>query len=149
MRAHRDFLAAELYSFCGEVMMARFSWTHTASLALASLVYGQSSSSDPADGLTTAAGSATASVGTATVDGTPTTYSVAFTVPADADVGPSLLPNIYDSQAVQAQAVCPGYKASNVQKTENGITASLSLAGDPVRSLKLQVERTKHVLTRY
>lgn len=113
--------------------MARFSGTMQALLALSSLAYGQSSTSVPADGLTTAAGPATASVGTATIDGTPTTYSVAFTVPADADTGPSLLPNIYDSDAVQAQTVCPGYKASNVQKTANGMTASLSLAGDPVR----------------
>ena len=111
--------------------MARFTWAH-AFLASSSIVYAQSSTSAPADGLTTAAGSATASVGTATIDGTPTTYSVAFTVPADADVGPSLLPNIYDSEAVQAQTVCPGYKASDVQKTEYGMTAQLSLAGSPV-----------------
>lgn len=132
VKASLDLLVTELYSLCEETMMARFSWSQAVSLALASLACGQSSTSAPADGLTTAAGSATASVGTATVNGTPTTYSVAFTVPADADVGPSLLPNIYDTQAVQAQAVCPGYKASNVQKTEHGITASLSLAGDPV-----------------
>lgn len=113
--------------------MARFTWVH-AFLASTSFVHAQSSSSAPADGLTTAAGSATASVATATIDGTPTTYSVAFTVPADADVGPSLLPNIYDAEAVQAQTVCPGYKASDVKKTEFGMTAQLSLAGSPVRT---------------
>ena len=102
-------------------------------VAYAALVSAQStSSSAPADGLTTAAGSQTATVGTATINGTPTTYSVAFTVPADADVGPSLLPNIYDSNATQAQIACPGYKASKVQKTDNGLTASLSLAGPAV-----------------
>ena len=112
--------------------MARFS-LFDAFIAYAALISAQStSSSAPADGLTTAAGSQTATVGTATINGTPTTYSVAFTVPADADVGPSLVPNIYDSTATQAQVACPGYKASNVEKMENGLTASLSLAGPAV-----------------
>lgn len=106
--------------------------TTQALLGFSSLVFGQTSTSVPADGLTTAAGSATASVGTATIDGTPTTYSVAFTVPAAADVGPSLLPNVLDPQAVQAQTVCPGYTASGVERTENGVRARLGLAGDAV-----------------
>jgi alpha-glucosidase len=60
-----------------------------------------------------------------------TTYRSIFTVPASADVGAPLLPNIKDPQAVNAQTVCPGYVASGVQQTDNGITAYLDLAGPP------------------
>ena len=42
-----------------------------------------------------------------------------------------LIPNIYDPQAVNAQEVCPGYTASNVQYNQYGFTASLTLAGKP------------------
>ena len=102
-------------------------------LYLCSFVSAQSSTSGGGDGLSTAAGSKTASYATATVNGTPTRYSVAFTVPAEADVGPKILPNIDDPRAKQAQDVCPGYTASNVQKTATGYTASLSLAGEPCK----------------
>ena len=115
-----------------EDKMARFSWTYVL-LAFSSLGSAQSSTSAPADGLTTAAGSQTVSYATATIDGTPTRFSVAFTVPASADVGPNILPNIHDPKAKQAQALCPGYKASNVERTLYGFTASLTLAGEPVR----------------
>lgn len=39
---------------------------------------------------------------------------------------------ILSAAAVAAQDVtsCPGYSASNVQQTANGLTADLSLAGD-------------------
>lgn len=93
------------------------------------------SSTNPADGLSSAATATTtaqASVGTATINGSPTTYSVQFTVPAAADVGENLLPNVEDLQAVNAQDVCPGYKASGVERTENGFAALLTLAGNPV-----------------
>jgi len=131
---------SEPYSFVDQTeqgIMARIGSMRSAVMALASaaLVKGQAStagSSAKADGLTSAVTTASASIGTATVNGTPTTYSVAFTVPADADVGPNLLPNIMNETAVQAQAVCPGYKASGVEKTVNGFTATLNLAGDPV-----------------
>lgn len=116
--------------------MARFNWRH-ALLALSTLVSqaaSQSSTSQNADGLTTAAGSQTISYATATIDGTPTRFSVAFTVPASADVGPNILPNIKDPKAKQAQQLCPGYTASNVQRSNYGFTASLSLAGEPVSS---------------
>ena len=53
-----------------------------------------------------------------------------FTVPADADASVPLLPNIQDPEAVDAQTVCPGYLASNVQRTPYGFTADLGLAGD-------------------
>lgn len=128
--------------------MARLTWMN-ALVAFASLAHGQSSLTNAADGLTTDAGSATATVGTATINGSPTTYSVAFTVPAEADVGPSLLPNVLDPQAVQAQTVCPGYTASDVQKTENGMTARLTLAGDAVRDQPTPARsKTSEELTR-
>ncbi|KAK5109944.1 hypothetical protein LTR62_006433 [Meristemomyces frigidus] len=103
-------------------------------LAATSLVSAQSTtSSSPADGLSVTSGySVTSSptVGTATVNGTATTYSVQFTVPASVDVGPNVLPNIKDQQAKQAQSLCPGYTASDVKHTANGVTATLNLAGD-------------------
>lgn len=118
--------------------MARLCWVSsllalTAFSAFTLLATAQSSTSAPADGLTTAAASKTISYATATIDGTPTRYSVAFTVPAEADIGPNLLPNVVDPHAKQAQALCPGYKASHVKRTANGFSASLSLAGNPVR----------------
>lgn len=82
--------------------------------------------------------------GTATVDSLPTagatatlapsgtntqTYEPEFTIPTNADNGAILIPNIVDPQAANAQSVCPGYKASDVQRTQYGLTASLSLAG--------------------
>jgi len=96
-------------------------------LASSVLVTGQSTSNDETSGTPT-----TTSEITATVDGVTTAFSNAFTVPANADVGPNLLPNIKDPQAVQAQEVCPGYTAGGVEKTSNGFTALLSLAGEPV-----------------
>lgn len=52
-----------------------------------------------------------------------------FTLPPDADVGQNVIANIHDPLAVDPQSVCPGYRASNVVKTANGITADLNLAG--------------------
>jgi alpha-glucosidase len=43
---------------------------------------------------------------------------------------PSVTPNVLDPVAPNAQNVCPGYKASNVKETSDGITADLTLAGD-------------------
>lgn len=70
-----------------------------------------------------------------------------FTFPASADIGPNVLPNIFDPQAVNVQSVCPGYTATNAQKTEKGLTADLTLAGPPcnvygndIEHLKLTVE---------
>lgn len=70
-----------------------------------------------------------------------------FTVPASADEGQTLIPNIDDPEAVDAQTVCPGYTASNVQTSDTGLTADLDLAGagcsvygNDVENLTLTVE---------
>ncbi|KAK0630069.1 glycoside hydrolase family 31 protein [Bombardia bombarda] len=63
---------------------------------------------------------------------TPTrSYAPVFTVPASADYGKPVLPNIRDPQAVDPQSVCPGYTATNVHNTKAGFTADLNLAGAP------------------
>lgn len=69
-------------------------------------------------------------------------------VPSDADSdGQQVLPNIQDPQAVNAQTVCPGYLASDVQTSGTGLTASLNLAGagcnlygNDIENLTLTVE---------
>ncbi len=70
-----------------------------------------------------------------------------FTVPASADVGQNVIPWIQDPKAVDPQAVCPGYTASNVQTTNSSFTANLNLAGPPcnlygndIENLTLTVE---------
>jgi alpha-glucosidase len=80
-------------------------------------------------------------------DRTSTSPRPIFTVPSSADQGEHLLPNIYDTEAVSAQDVCPGYKASNVIRTAHGMTADLTLAGKAcnvygtdVENLRLTVE---------
>lgn len=69
------------------------------------------------------------------------------TLAADADNGQPVLPNVFDPHAMNAQDVCPGYKASNTAQTRIGFTATLSLAGkacnvygDDIDSLQLTVE---------
>lgn len=78
---------------------------------------------------------------------TATSFRPTFTIPADADKGADLLPNINDPDAVDAQEVCPGYKASQLEEGERGLTAVLTLAGAPcnvygndVEVLNLKVE---------
>ncbi|KAF1998665.1 glycoside hydrolase family 31 protein [Amniculicola lignicola CBS 123094] len=70
-----------------------------------------------------------------------------FTIPASADEGANLIPNILDPQAVNAQDVCPGYRASDAQEDGQGLTATLTLAGPAcnvygtdIETLKLRVE---------
>jgi alpha-glucosidase len=65
----------------------------------------------------------------ATVSGTVSTFRPIFTVPAAADEGATLIPNIKDPQAIDAQNVCPGYTASGVVRSDYGLSATLSLAG--------------------
>jgi alpha-glucosidase len=60
---------------------------------------------------------------------TSTSFRSVFTVPSDADNSVPLLPNIYDSEAVNSQDACPGYMASDVVRTDYGFTAKLALAG--------------------
>jgi alpha-glucosidase len=60
---------------------------------------------------------------------TTTAHSTQFTVPAEADDGANLIPNVEDPQAADPQTVCPGYTASNVSPTRHGFTADLDLAG--------------------
>jgi alpha-glucosidase len=65
-------------------------------------------------------------------DATTSTDGVArpiFTIPASADEGANVLPNILDPQAVNAQDVCPGYRASNARYSDRGVSATLTLAG--------------------
>jgi len=115
-------------------VMARIGSMKSAFLALASttLVASQNATSYDEASTGSSGTPTTDSVVTATIDGVATTFSDAFTVPASADIGPNLLPNVKDPHAVQAQDVCPGYTASGVEKTANGFTATLSLAGEPV-----------------
>lgn len=72
---------------------------------------------------------------------TTASYREIFTVPADSDVGQPLLPNIEDPEAVDAQSVCPGYTASNVQNTSTGFTADLSLGGDACNVYGNEIEQ--------
>ncbi|KAK2805001.1 hypothetical protein FQN51_001095 [Onygenales sp. PD_10] len=76
-----------------------------------------------------------------------TTAKPVFTMPASADKGALLLPNVDDPDAVNAQDVCPGYIASDVKKTQHGFSATLALAGEPcnvygtdVDNLQLTIE---------
>ncbi|KAI9759304.1 MAG: hypothetical protein M4579_002433 [Chaenotheca gracillima] len=87
--------------------------------------------------------------GSATVElsGTMTTFRPIFTVPAAADVGQLVIPNVADPEAVDVQTVCPGYQGADVVETPNGLTASLKLAGDAcnvygtdIENLNLTVE---------
>jgi len=93
-----------------------------------------------ARGQTTTPTPTTASFETATIAGSIVTYSSPFTVPASADVGANLLPNIKDPEAVDAQTVCPGYTASNVVRNAYGFSANLSLAGQACNVYGTDVE---------
>lgn len=119
-RLNRSWAISLLYALCAS------------NTAIAQL--SNATSSGPADGIRSAAvtSSASATVGTALINGTQTTYSVQFTVPAASDNGLNILPNIDDPEAVDAQTVCPGYQASNVKRSVNGFFATLTLAGAAV-----------------
>ena len=76
-----------------------------------------------------------------------TSYRPIFTVPTEVDYGASLIPNIKDPEAVDAQLVCPGYEGSNVVHTASGLIATLKLAGGAcnvygtdIETLNLSVE---------
>ena len=91
--------------------------------------------------------SAAPTIATFTDQRTTVTYRPEFTVPASADVGQTLLPNIQDPEAVDVQSVCPGYLAGDVASNDLGFTATLTLAGkgcniygNDVETLNLTVE---------
>ena len=86
--------------------------------------------SGAADGLASASMTSMSGGEIATISGTTTSYRSEFTVPSEADIGANLLPNIADAEAVDAQAACPGYTASDVVNNDLGFSATLSLAGD-------------------
>ncbi|USP79208.1 glycoside hydrolase family 31 protein [Curvularia clavata] len=82
-----------------------------------------------------------------TLAGTPTSFNPVFTIPPTADKGVQQIPNIYDPKAVDAQDVCPGYKASDLKQNDRGLSATLTLAGEPcnvygtdIKELDLKVE---------
>jgi alpha-glucosidase len=90
---------------------------------------------------------ASATVASTEINGTPTSFRSVFTIPASADEGANVLPNLEDPQAVDAQEACPGYKASQVHEDAQGLSAILTLAGKPcnlygtdVKVLNLKVE---------
>lgn len=77
------------------------------------------------------------------------TSSSAFvqpTLPASVDIGANLIANIYDNEAINAQSACPGYRASNVQKTARGMTATLTLAGKACNVYGTDVESLNFTL---
>jgi alpha-glucosidase len=51
-------------------------------------------------------------------------------MPTSLNYAPSVTPNVLDTTAPNAQDVCPGYKASNVKETSDGLIADLTLAGN-------------------
>lgn len=59
-----------------------------------------------------------------------TSYSAIPTLSSAIDAAPSLVPNILDPTAPNAQNECPGYSASNIVETAQGVTADLTLAGE-------------------
>ncbi|KAK0793754.1 hypothetical protein LTR75_011022 [Friedmanniomyces endolithicus] len=68
-------------------------------------------------------------------------------LPSSINYAPSVTPNVVDTTAPNAQVVCPGYKASDVQETTAGLTADLTLAGqecnaygNDVKDLTLSVQ---------
>ncbi|OAL47292.1 hypothetical protein IQ07DRAFT_545410 [Pyrenochaeta sp. DS3sAY3a] len=115
--------------------MARASFLQASALLSCSLLALTSAQSPTESGFST------------TLNGTPTSFRSIFTIPASADAGVEVLPNIKDPEAVNAQDVCPGYKASDLQENDRGLTATLTLAGEAcnvygtdVQELTLTVE---------
>ena len=109
----------------------------TAAVSSGSLIGATSATAIPSAGSATIAPSGTAT----------TAFRPIFTVPGAADTGATLLPNIYDPNATDAQTACPGYTVSNVARTQFGLTAILTLAGPAcnvygtdIKALNLTVE---------
>lgn len=77
---------------------------------------------------------------------TASSASAQYTLPSSVDVGANLIANIDDPEAVNAQSACPGYRASNVQKTSRGLTATLTLAGKACNVYGTDVESLNFTL---
>jgi len=76
-----------------------------------------------------------------------TSFQAQITVTPSADNGAKLIPNVDDPNATDAQTVCHGYAATQVELNDCGFTAQLSLLGEPcnvygidILDLKLTVE---------
>jgi alpha-glucosidase len=69
-----------------------------------------------------------------------TSFRPVFTIPASADVGADIIPNIQDPLAINVQNACPGYKASELKETDCGLSAVLSLAGSPCNVYGIDIE---------
>lgn len=108
----------------------------TTSTFLSSLL-ALSSAQDSSSAATTASGFST------TLNGTPTSFRSIFTIPAEADIGQPVQPNVLDPTAVNAQDVCPGYTASDLQQTDRNLTATLTLAGSPCNVYGIDIEQLK------
>jgi alpha-glucosidase len=63
-----------------------------------------------------------------------------FTIPASVNHGKNLIANIDEPQAVNAQSVCPGYRASSVRHNARGMTAKLQLAGEACNAYGTDVD---------
>jgi alpha-glucosidase len=127
--------------FADADLQAAFDWLSTTIMARSSFLQAYSLLS-PLLALTTAQIPTTTSDGgwSTTLAGTPTSFRPVFTIPPSADEGAQLIPNIYDPQAVDAQAVCPGYKASGLEQGDHGLSATLTLAGAPCNAYGIDIE---------
>lgn len=72
---------------------------------------------------------------------TTSSSSAQFTLPIEATLGATLLPNIYDPSAPDVQSKCPGYMASKVKMSSTGLTAQLDLAGTACDVYGIDVHR--------
>ncbi|KAL1838138.1 hypothetical protein VTJ49DRAFT_2989 [Mycothermus thermophilus] len=90
---------------------------------------------------------ATPSPPSKTTSSSPSPQPPVYTLPASIDVGQNVLPNIHDPAAVDAQTVCPGYRASNVERTDGeGFTADLDLAGPACNVYGTDVEHLRLIV---
>lgn len=92
-------------------------------------------------------GLALGAYGTSIPTSTSTGQGAQYTIPTSATNGQNLIANVDDPTAVNAQIVCPGYSAYDVQKTDSGLTASLKLAGTPCNVYGTDVENLKFSVT--
>jgi alpha-glucosidase len=77
----------------------------------------------------------------------PPPFPLSPALPESINYAPNVIPNVFDSEAPDAQDVCSGYIASNVQNTSAGLCADLTLAGpacnvygNEITDLTLKVE---------